>query len=60
MGNLNDLARKVAALEGGVRELSIAEIREVIACVGAVLRRETVWSALCYLWAIWRRAGRRK
>jgi hypothetical protein len=35
--NLNDLAKEVALLEGGKQNLSIAQIKEVIKCVGMVL-----------------------
>jgi hypothetical protein len=35
--NLNDLAKEVARLEGGEQNLTIAQIKEVIHCVGMVL-----------------------
>lgn len=34
--NLNELALRVAEYEGGKKNLSIAQIKEVIACIGAV------------------------
>lgn len=35
--NLNDLAREIAELEGGKQNLSIAQIKEVVRCLGDIL-----------------------
>jgi hypothetical protein len=35
--NLNELAQHVSLAEGGKKNLSIAEIKEVISCLGVVL-----------------------
>lgn len=37
--NLNELAKEISRLEGGKKELSIAQIKEVIKCMGVVLCR---------------------
>ncbi len=34
--NLNELAKEVSALEGGKKNLSIAQIKEVIRCIGVI------------------------
>lgn len=35
--NLNELAKEISKLEGGKKELSIAQIKEVIKCLSIVL-----------------------
>lgn len=37
--NLNDLAREVSVLEKGKKELSIAEIKEVIKCICIIMAK---------------------
>lgn len=44
--NLNELAREISDLEGGKKNLSIAQIKEVINCLGKILRSMDAESAL--------------
>jgi len=44
--NLNELAKKVAAIEGGKKNLNIGEIKQVIRCLGLVLKTLTLPEAL--------------
>lgn len=43
--NLNLLAREIADLEGGKQNLSIAQIKEVLSCLGTILRSMDTKSA---------------
>ncbi len=44
--NLNELAKEVAMLEGKEQELSIAQIKEVMHCLGYVLSDMPIEMAL--------------
>lgn len=58
--NLNDLAEEISALEGGKKNLTIAQIKEVIACLGKVAYESLDAEDSANLWARIVRAGARK
>lgn len=48
--NLNQLAKEISKLEGGAHDLSIAQIKEVLACFACVMKNisldDKLWVAL--------------
>jgi hypothetical protein len=44
--DLNELAEEVAKLEGGKVEVNIAQVKEVLHCLGQVLARYRWWAAV--------------
>ncbi len=47
--NLNDLAKDVCAIEGGKVNLNIAEVKQVLKCLGSVLTEKGTEYALAVL-----------
>ena len=46
---LNELAKKISELEGKKEQMSIAQISEVLACLGCVLKGMGFWDRIAVL-----------
>lgn len=44
--NLNELAKEISSLEGGKRNLSIGDIKEVLRCLGDIVKKMSLADAL--------------
>jgi hypothetical protein len=56
--NLNQLAKQICALEGGKQNLSIAQVKEVLKCLGLILEESSVESALLIVAKLAKPAGK--
>ena len=41
--NLNELAKEISKLEGGKKELSIGQIKEVVKCISILIYEDTLF-----------------
>ena len=56
--NLNELAKRLTVYEGGKKNLTIAQVKDVLAALGDVFREVGLIKAFIYLVAIYNRAGK--
>lgn len=58
--NLNQLAKEISALEGKKVQVNIAQIKEVLGCLGRIFRRLEIMDRVKIIRSITEKAGLRK